>query len=191
MSANRRGLGASADCADIGSTAAPARRSFPPIVDERARVLVLGTLPGEESLRRQQYYAHPRNLFWPILFALFEAPVPADYDERLDFARAQRVALWDVCMIGEREASADSTIRREIPNEINGLLESHPLICAIAFNGTAARRLYECHFPLRPGLSYLAMPSTSPAHARLDFAAKLAKWRALRDVLVRTETSPR
>src|SRR3974390_682191 len=114
MSGDEASVRAALHRAGNTSAATSAKRSFPPIIDERARVLVLGTLPGEESLRRQQYYAHPRNLFWPILFALFETPVATDYEARLDFARAQRVALWDVCMIGEREASADSTIRREI-----------------------------------------------------------------------------
>jgi hypoxanthine-DNA glycosylase len=152
-------------------------------VDARARVLVLGTLPGEESLRRQEYYAHPRNLFWPILFALFGAPAAADYPAKLAFAMAQRVALWDVCMAGEREASADATIRAEVPNAIGRLLDAHPLIGAVAFNGATARRLYDRHFPRRPGLAYLAMPSTSPAHASLDFAAKLARWSALRAAL--------
>jgi TDG/mug DNA glycosylase family protein len=159
------------------------KRSFPPIIDATARVLVLGTLPGEESLRRQQYYAHPRNLFWPILFALFDAVPAADYAAKLAFATARRVALWDVCMQGEREASADATIRREIPNAIDRLLDAHPLIAAVAFNGTGARRLYDRHFPRRPGISYLAVPSTSPAHARLDFAAKLSHWTALRAAL--------
>jgi hypoxanthine-DNA glycosylase len=144
-------------------------------------VLVLGTLPGEESLRRQQYYAHPRNLFWPILYALFDGPSPsADYLPRLDFARLSRVALWDVCMAGEREASADATIRRETPNEIGRLLDAYPGIGAVAFNGSGARRLYDRHFPRRPDLTYLPLPSTSPAYASLDFAAKLALWRALR-----------
>ncbi|HXC92270.1 MAG TPA: DNA-deoxyinosine glycosylase [Stellaceae bacterium] len=183
MSASGAGAGAA-----LGRTASllpglPAKRSFPPIVDERARVLVLGTLPGEESLRRQQYYAHPRNLFWPILFALFDAAPAADYGERLAFAAAWRVALWDVCMAGEREASADSTIRREVPNAIDRLLDAHPLIGAVAFNGSGARRLYDRHFPRRAGVTYLAMPSTSPAHARLDFAAKLAQWAGLRAAL--------
>lgn len=160
-----------------------AKRSFPPVIDARARVLVLGTLPGEESLRRQEYYAHPRNLFWPILFALFDAAPAADYSAKLAFAMARRVALWDVCMAGERELSADATIRREVPNAIDRLLDAHPLIGAVAFNGTTARRLYDRHFPRRPGLAYLAMPSTSPAHARLDFAAKLEHWAMLRRVL--------
>jgi double-stranded uracil-DNA glycosylase len=183
MSADLGDEEAGLDRADSGSTAVPAKRSFPPIVDERARLLVLGTLPGEESLRRQQYYAHPRNLFWPILFALFDTAPVADYHARLAFAVAQRVALWDVCAVGEREASADATIRREIPNAIGLLLDSHPLIRAVAFNGTGARRLYDRHFRRRPGLTYLAMPSTSPAHARLDFAAKLAQWTAVREIL--------
>ena len=160
-----------------------AKRSFPPIADERARVLVLGTLPGEESLRRHEYYAHPRNLFWPIVFALFGAAPAMDYEERLAFVTAQRIALWDVCELAEREASADAAIRRERPNAIDRLLDAHPLIRAVAFNGSGARRLYDRHFARRPSLAYLALPSTSPAHARLDFAAKLDRWTALREVL--------
>jgi double-stranded uracil-DNA glycosylase len=159
------------------------KRSFPPVADARARVLVLGTLPGEESLRRREYYAHPRNLFWPIVFALFDTAPAAGYAERLAFVAAQRIALWDVCELAEREASADSAIRGERPNAIDRLLDTHPLIHAVAFNGSGARRLYDRHFPRRPGLTYLALPSTSPAHARLDFAAKLACWTALREVL--------
>jgi double-stranded uracil-DNA glycosylase len=160
-----------------------AKRSFPPVVDGRARVLVLGTLPGEESLRRQQYYAHPRNLFWRIVFALFDATPPVGYAERLIFAAAHRIALWDVCEIGERERSADTTIRLERPNAIDRLLDEHPLIRAVAFNGTTARRLYDRHFSRRADLAYLALPSTSPAHATIDFAGKLARWMALREVL--------
>lgn len=165
------------------TTPAIKKRSFPPVVDSQARVLVLGTLPGEESLRRQQYYAHPRNLFWPILFALFDAAPPADYRQKLAFAVRQRVGLWDVCALGEREASADSTIRCEIPNTIDQLLDAHPLIRTVAFNGTAARRLHDRHFGRRHGIAYLALPSTSPAHARLNFADKLAQWTALREAL--------
>ncbi len=165
------------------ASAAPAKRSFPPIVDGRACVLVLGTLPGEESLRRGEYYAHPRNLFWPIVFALFGEGPALNYAERLDFVAAHRIALWDVCEIGEREASADATIRRERPNAIDSLLAAYPQIRAVAFNGTGARRLHDRHFARRPDLAYLALPSTSPAHARIDFAGKLSRWSALREAL--------
>jgi TDG/mug DNA glycosylase family protein len=146
-------------------------------------VLVLGTLPGEESLRRQEYYAHPRNLLWPILAALFGDPPPMSYAEKLALAAARHIALWDVCAAAERVASADKTIRGEEPNTIDALLDAYPQIRAVAFNGSGARRLHDRHFVRRADLAYLALPSTSPAHARLDFAAKFARWSALRDVL--------
>jgi hypoxanthine-DNA glycosylase len=161
----------------------PEKRSFPPLVDARSGVLVLGTLPGEESLRRAQYYAHPRNLFWPIVFALFGMTPPADYRERLGFAAAHGIGLWDVVAVGRRIASADATIRLEKPNPVCDLLDCHPRIRAVAFNGSGAERLHDRHFARRPALAYLSLPSTSPAHARLDLAAKLARWQALRPFL--------
>lgn len=159
------------------------KRSFPPIVDARARVLVLGTLPGEESLRRVEYYAHPRNLFWPIVFALFGETPPTDYRQRLDFVAARGIALWDVCAMAERRASLDSEIRREVPNPLHDLLNAHPDITTVAFNGGGARRLYDRHFKRRPGLAYLALPSTSPAHASLNFTQKLERWQPMREAL--------
>jgi len=144
---------------------------------------VLGTLPGEESLRRREYYAHPRNLFWPIVFALFGETPPPVYAERLSFVAQRRIALWDVCGTAQRIASADSTIAGEVPNTIHQLLDAHPEIRAVAFNGSGARRLYDRHFTRHAGLRYLALPSTSPAHARLGFAEKLARWGALCEVL--------
>jgi hypoxanthine-DNA glycosylase len=144
---------------------------------------VLGTLPGEESLRRIEYYAHPRNLFWPIVFALFGETPAAEYGERLSFVANRCIALWDVCAMAERRASLDSEIRRETPNPIDDLLDAHPCIRTVAFNGGGARRLYDRHFTRRPELLYLHMPSTSPAHASLGFGEKLARWQALRDAL--------
>jgi TDG/mug DNA glycosylase family protein len=167
----------------IATVAAPGKRSFPPFADGGSRVLVLGTLPGEESLRRQEYYAHPRNLFWPIVCALFGAAVPARYDDRVRFLRDHGIAVWDVCAEAERRMSADVAIRGEVPNAIDELLAAHPLIRAVAFNGGTARRLYDRHFTRRPELTYLALPSTSPAHASLGFDAKLARWKALREAL--------
>ena len=144
---------------------------------------MLGTLPGEESLRRREYYAHPRNLFWPIVFALFGETPPPVYAERLSFVAQRRIALWDVCGTAQRIASADSTIAGEVPNTIHQLIDAHPGIRAVAFNGSGARRLYDRHFTRHAGLRYLALPSTSPAHARLGFAAKLAQWGVLCEVL--------
>ena len=146
-------------------------------------MLVLGTLPGEESLRRGEYYAHPRNLFWPIAFALFGETPPPLYADRVRLIAARRIALWDVCASAQRVASADTTIAAEVPNTIHELIDTCPEIRAIAFNGSGARRLYDRHFARRAELRYLAMPSTSPAHARLGFAEKLAQWNVLKEVL--------
>jgi len=152
-------------------------------VDARARLLVLGTLPGEESLRRVEYYAHPRNLFWRIIFALFnETPTPG-YRDRVRFLGDHNIALWDVCASAQRVASSDTTIVREVPNAIGALLDTHPGIRAVAFNGSGAQRLYDRHFTRRPELRYFALPSTSPAHARLGFQEKFARWVVLREVL--------
>jgi hypoxanthine-DNA glycosylase len=85
--------------------------------------------------------------------------------------------------MAERRASLDSAIKREVPNAIDDLLDAHPGIAAVAFNGGGAQRLYDRHFRRRPGLLYLALPSTSPAHASLSFAQKLARWQAVYEAL--------
>jgi hypoxanthine-DNA glycosylase len=159
------------------------KRSFPPVIGGTPLALVLGTLPGEESLRQVKYYAHPRNLFWPIVFGLFGEAPAADYAMRLAFVIAHRIALWDVCALAERRASLDTEIKREAPNPIHDLLDANPAIRTVVFNGGTARRLYDRHFARRLGLTYLHMPSTSPAHASLGFAEKLARWQALRTAL--------
>ena len=145
---------------------------------------MLGTLPGEESLRRQEYYAHPRNLFWPIVFALFGTTPAPVYADRVRFLRDHGIAVWDVCASAQRIASADTTIAKEVPNTIDALLDTHPGIRALAFNGSGAQRLYDRHFTRRPELRYFALPSTSPAHARLGFPEKFARWVVLREVLI-------
>src|SRR5947208_15990051 len=93
--------------------------------------------------------------------------------------------------MSEHERYADYKIRMERPNQIDRLLDQHPLIRSVAFNGTTARRLYDRHFARRATLTYLALPSTSPAHAMIGFSAKLARWTALRAVLDVLGDSPR
>jgi len=168
---------------DPASAAIVAKRSFAPIIGENPRALVLGTLPGKESLRQVRYYAHPRNLFWPVIHALFGAKPSDIYEERLVFVIAHQIALWDVCAMAERRASLDTEIKREVPNPIHELLDANPGIATVAFNGGTARRLYDRHFTRRPGITYLHLPSTSPAHASLTFAQKVERWQALREAM--------
>jgi hypoxanthine-DNA glycosylase len=158
--------------------------SFPPVCDNRARVLILGSMPGAESLARQQYYAHPRNAFWSIMQALAGAGPELEYAQRLAALRNSGIALWDVLSACRRAGSLDANIEpaSELPNDIAGLLAEFPRIALVCFNGATAERLFNKH--VRPQLAtaedrieFRRLPSTSPAHAAMRPADKLAAWR--------------
>lgn len=160
--------------------------SFPPIARETARVLILGTMPGGASLRAQQYYAHPRNQFWPILGALLGFDPGSPYEMRVDALRAADLALWDVLRACTRPGSLDSAIEQHsaIPNDFAGFLATHRRIRRICFNGATAAALYtrlvRPQLAAGPEVQHLRLPSTSPAHAALPFAAKLRAWQVVR-----------
>ena len=160
----------------------PLVRSFAPVVDTRARVLVLGSMPGVASLDADRYYAHPRNLFWPIMGALFGFDATLPYPERLARIGAAGVALWDVAGECVRPGSLDARIEAGsvVANDIAGLLARYPDITRVRFNGAAAETLFRRHAlgTLDPVPDLLRLPSTSPAHAAMGFEAKLAAWRA-------------
>ena len=158
--------------------------SFAPSAAPDARVLILGSMPGGESLRRQQYYAHPRNAFWPIMGALFGFSPELPYPERLEWLKKHHVALWDSLAGCERDGSLDSNIRDPEPNDIPGLLRECPSIRTVFCNGTASFRfLKKYHAELfgRPDLTIVRLPSTSPAAAVFSFGEKLAQWRTVKD----------
>jgi TDG/mug DNA glycosylase family protein len=162
--------------------------SFPPFVPEGARLLLLGTLPGEESLRLQQYYAYPRNHFWQLIAALSETPLPEPFPERVAMLKANRWALWDVLEGAERIGSSDAAIRNPTVNAFGDFFAAHPGIKTVAFNGQKARDLFR-RYVLKPGiiaedrLTTIDLPSSSPLYT-IPFETKLAVWRAnLKDFL--------
>jgi len=149
-----------------------------PVVRRDARLLILGSFPGEASLAAGQYYAHPRNQFWPILGRLLDEPLAElGYAARLACVRAHRIAIWDVVGYCRRSGSLDSAIRDPQANDFDALLRRAPGLGAVAFNGATAAR-FEPWFAQR-GLATYRLPSTSPAHASLDLASKLDRWRVL------------
>jgi TDG/mug DNA glycosylase family protein len=157
--------------------------SFAAVADARARVLVLGSLPGRTSLAKHQYYALPQNSFWKIMGALFGFAHAAPYAQRLARLRASGVALWDVCHSAHRPGSLDSAIEPHTvrANDFARFLRAHPGIDTVFFNGGKAAQLYErLVFPALPAelrdRRRVVLPSTSPAHASLTYAAKLARW---------------
>src|SRR5690349_17757067 len=125
----------------------PKARSFPPLSREDARVLILGSMPGEESLRRRRYYAYPHNQFWPIMGALFGAGPELEYAQRVGALTARGIAVWDVLASCERKGSLDGNIRPETerPNDFRRFLEDHPGIRAVFFNGGKAQSAFARH----------------------------------------------
>ena len=158
-------------------------QSFPPSAAKGVRVLVLGSMPGVESLRQQQYYAHPRNAFWPIMGTLFGFSPALPYKQRLIRLNRAGVALWDSLGGCERSGSLDSNIRKPVPNDIPGLLKRYPEIHAIFCNGSASYQiLKKYHGTLfeRSDLEIRQLPSTSPAAAIYSFEQKLKHWTAVK-----------
>jgi hypoxanthine-DNA glycosylase len=151
---------------------------LPPVADARAEILVLGTMPGPLSLARQQYYAHPRNAFWPIVGALFGFDAGAPYAERLAALRGNRIALWDVLASCRRQGAADSAIRDEQANDFEVFFASHRRLRHICFNGGTAAELFRQQVSGTLALPLVLLPSTSPAYAAMTFAEKCRRWEA-------------
>lgn len=159
-------------------------RSFPPIADPRARVLILGSMPGVASLAAGRYYAHPRNAFWEILGALLEFDPAAPYEQRVARVQAAGIAVWDVLATCVRPGSLDVDIERASsrPNDFARFFAEHPRIEHLFFNGTTAEATFRSAVVPRlraPPPPSSRLPSTSPAHAARGFDAKLAAWRAV------------
>lgn len=160
-------------------------QSFEPIIGQRPRIIILGSMPGVASLEAVQYYAHPRNAFWPIMGGLFGIDHGASYESRIRELSRQPVILWDTLQACYRPGSLDSNIDIESAraNDFPGLLRRHPQIRAILFNGASSekyfRQLVLPALPQANGMELLRMPSTSPANAGMTFEQKLAAWRRL------------
>jgi hypoxanthine-DNA glycosylase len=151
-------------------------QGLPPVAGPRTRLLVLGSFPGVASLEVNQYYAHPRNHFWPILSALWGRDLTAlPYSARLAQLQSHGLGLWDVHAACRREGSLDSAIADARPNDLAGLVRRLPALVAIAHNGGESARAMRLTRVL--GLPVHRLPSTSPANASWSFARKLAAWR--------------
>jgi len=163
-------------------------RSFPPSASPDAVALILGSMPGEASLRAQQYYAHSRNGFWPILELVLGIPRTLPYEGRLLELRKRRIALWDVLASCVRPGSLDSDIRESsvVPNDFVSFFAEHPLVRTVFFNGAKAEQAWKKYvvpmgIPVLPdGSRCIRLPSTSPAHAGMSLHRKTEAWKVVR-----------
>ncbi|MDD5460289.1 MAG: DNA-deoxyinosine glycosylase [Methylococcales bacterium] len=165
---------------------------FPPIVSANARILILGSMPGEASLLKQQYYGHPRNAFWPIMGALFDFAPELGYQLRKKMLMENQVAVWDVLQGCSRSGSLDSNIKPESIriNDFVNFFAEHKLIKQVFFNGKMAEKVYRQRvfpvlYPLFNYLEYQGLPSTSPAYASLKLKQKIEAWKVIKQYVVK------
>lgn len=159
----------------------PILTSFDPIADKNARILILGSMPGVQSLNAGQYYAHKQNAFWRIMADTFVFPLTAPYAERSQQLLENGIAVWDVLHSCQRAGSLDSAITAAITNDFAAFYQRHPNIRWVYFNGASAERYYSLYVLPQltdTNISYLRLPSTSPAHASLPYQEKLSIWQA-------------
>jgi TDG/mug DNA glycosylase family protein len=160
--------------------------SFPPIVSDKSKVLILGSMPGEASLRAGQYYAHPRNAFWRIMGELFGAGSSLPYGERVARLDCVGIAVWDSLQACIRPGSLDASISAEVANDFPAFFAKYPRITHIYFNGSKAELVFRRRvLPALPNRDHVftRLPSTSPAHAAMPFDKKLQAWSAVRHSL--------
>lgn len=151
---------------------------FPPVIDHRTEILILGSFPGKASLTAQQYYAHPRNQFWRLISTLInEDLVILPYDDKLKRLQAHSIGLWDVIAACAREGSLDSAIRLAQHNDFAQLKQECPNLRRVCFNGKTSGK-QEALFA-QAGFETFILPSSSPAYAMMTFEQKLTVWRGI------------
>jgi len=149
-----------------------------PVLFPDTQILILGSFPGEASLAASQYYAHPRNQFWPLISAVLnDELVSLPYPSRLQRLAQHHVGLWDVIAACKRSGSLDSAIREAQEVDFSKLQERYPALHTIAFNGKTSGKAAP-RFAIQ-GYRTLVLPSSSPANAQLSFEEKLVQWREL------------
>lgn len=156
--------------------------SFPPIIDNDSKILVLGSIPGVKSLEKQQYYGHPQNKFWKIIFELFNEKFTEDYDKRLNVLKKHHIALWDVIDSCERKGSLDSEIKNEEANQIEELLKQYPNIETIFCNGGKSYKNLQKLLGEKFRIPIHLLPSTSPLHT-ISFERKFEEWKKILEYL--------
>jgi hypoxanthine-DNA glycosylase len=146
-------------------------------------------MPGVASLEAVQYYAHPRNAFWPIIGELFGIDPAQDYESRIGQLEKLPLVLWDTLQACHRPGSLDSNIDAGSvrANDFPELLSRFPEIRAILFNGATSEKYFKQlvvpKLPESLKIELIKMPSTSPAHAGMRFEQKLEAWRRLLDFI--------
>jgi len=152
------------------------KKSFDPISDENTSILILGTMPGDKSLELNEYYGHSRNRFWKIIATITKNNLPVNYEEKKELLLRTKIGVWDVAHQATRKGSLDSAIEEETPNDLEAFISEYPKLKVIGFNGAKAATLFDKYFTRNKNIKYVALPSTSPANARINFEDICEAW---------------
>jgi len=151
---------------------------FEPIIDKNSKILILGSFPSIDSFKNSFYYGHKQNQFWKLLADIFEENIPKTIEEKIDFLKKHKIALWDIVKSCNRKGSLDNCLKNIEVNDIEKLLKRYPNIKAVFFTGRKAQQLYKKHFSYL-NISTLYLPSPSPAFKKLSYEDKLKEWKRL------------
>ena len=162
---------------DLGHT--DLKTSFEPISNSETTVLILGTAPGDKSIQFGEYYGHPRNRFWKIISNLTENDLPVTYNDKKKLLKKVGIGIWDVAHSVIRKGSLDNSIKSEEPNDLDNFINKHSNLNIIGFNGQKAEKLFDKYFDRKDNLTYISLPSTSPANIGLDFNEICEEWKKI------------
>jgi hypoxanthine-DNA glycosylase len=166
--------------------------SFTPVIDKKARILILGSMPGSISLAKKEYYANPNNQFWPLIYAIFGVQPDSHYADRKAFLKSRKIALWDVIHKCERADSSDAKIMRPVVNDFDNLLRRYPDIKFLFFNGKKAESVFQhkVNDSIKNKVSLYTLPSSSPANARVNLDTKIKAWALIKEKYNNESCSP-
>ena len=155
------------------------KKSFAPLVWGNTEILILGTMPGDLSLKMGEYYAHPRNRFWKIIATITKNEMPTNYEEKKNLLKHSKIGLWDVAKAADRKGSLDLNIYNAVPNDLNDFLKTYKNIRLIGFNGNKAMTLFAKNFQRQTNHKHVELSSTSPANATINFDQICKDWKRI------------
>lgn len=136
---------------------------FEPVVDDKCKILILGSFPSVKSREINFYYGNKQNRIWKTLAEYFNEEVKDDKESKINFLLRNHIAMWDIVKTSNIKGSGDLELLKKIDavNDIQKFLEKYPNIKVIFCNGRAS---FDLTNKIYPNLNAIYLPSTSPAN---------------------------
>lgn len=149
---------------------------FMPIYNAASEILILGSLPSVESVKRGFYYMHPENRFWKVLSRIYEEDAyHMSIEEKSLFILKHHLALYDIIYSCTIKNSSDSSITNPIFTNIKEVLRGMNTK-KILLNGKTAYQIFIKQYPELKEIA-ICLPSTSSANARVSLDALTMIWK--------------